>query len=244
MTNSCSGGDYYCDANDVRYQPAARSLAFPRCAHAMCTARCLTPYALVHIRQVGGNFCPEMDVMEANNAAIQTTPHKCVAPSNNWYESCDKGGCAVNSYKVRPTSYGPGATFDIDTTKPFHMSQSFLADATSGNLTSVVTVLSQPGKAGLTMRHTETVCGAGYLAQLSAPLAAGMVRAVRRSVHCLVNHARVGNLVVTALPPLLRRCLRSVPGVQLGRQCPGLTSHRALRAFLDVDACGVMYVVR
>ena len=103
------------------------------------------------------------------------TPHTCVAPVNNWYASCDKGGCAANSYKTRATGYGPGPTFDVDTTKPFVVSTAWAVDAGTGNLTTVTTTLSQPGKAGLTMTHSDASCGRGYLSALTGPLAAGMV---------------------------------------------------------------------
>ena len=46
---------------------------------------------------VGGCWCPEMDIMEANKYAFQTTPHRCdqVDPSNKHYNHCDGGGCAT-----------------------------------------------------------------------------------------------------------------------------------------------------
>jgi len=53
-------------------------------------------------------FCPEMDVMEANNNALQTTPHRCNSPNGNFYPSCDGGGCGANSYKTNPNYFGWG----------------------------------------------------------------------------------------------------------------------------------------
>ena len=32
--------------------------------------------------QVGGTYCPEFDIMEANKYAYQTTPHSCNSPSS------------------------------------------------------------------------------------------------------------------------------------------------------------------
>lgn len=40
---------------------------------------------------VCGQWCTEMDIMEANNAALQITPHKCDAPDNN--------GWCVHTYR-------------------------------------------------------------------------------------------------------------------------------------------------
>jgi len=43
--------------------------------------------------KVGGNYCPEFDLMEANLYAFQTTPHSCDKPSSaGFYSKCDKTG--------------------------------------------------------------------------------------------------------------------------------------------------------
>jgi len=43
---------------------------------------------------VGGQWCPEMDIMEANKYAMRMTPHKCDSPnSKGHYYNCDRGGC-------------------------------------------------------------------------------------------------------------------------------------------------------
>jgi hypothetical protein len=115
---------------------------------------------------VGGNFCPEEDVMEANNAAYAATPHKCVAPtSKGYYASCDKGGCGVNSYKQNAQGYGPGPSFLINTKLPFNVSTNYGTDM-NGNLVSVRTVLSQ-GMNSLALPHTDKNCGADYLETMS-----------------------------------------------------------------------------
>ena len=42
---------------------------------------------------VGGSYCPEFDIMEANTYAFQATPHKCNRPSaSGHYDSCDGAG--------------------------------------------------------------------------------------------------------------------------------------------------------
>merc|ERR1711991_219796 len=45
-----------------------------------------------------GVWCWEMDVMEANTYAIQTTPHQCDAPAGTYIPSCDRAGCGTNAY--------------------------------------------------------------------------------------------------------------------------------------------------
>jgi len=43
--------------------------------------------------QVGGTFCPEFDILEANKYAIQVAPHYCDAPNENgFYHQCSRPG--------------------------------------------------------------------------------------------------------------------------------------------------------
>jgi hypothetical protein len=43
--------------------------------------------------QVGGTYCPEFDIMEANKYAMQVTPHYCDSPSDKGhYDSCNRSG--------------------------------------------------------------------------------------------------------------------------------------------------------
>lgn len=122
---------------------------------------------------VSGYYCPEMDVMEANNAALQVTPHRCDAPQGHYYPMCDRGGCGVNSYKTSASGYGPGSSFTIDTTAPFNLTTTFATDATGSNLVNVTSVMTQ-GSASFTLLHTDAQCGSGYLQALSTALSAGM----------------------------------------------------------------------
>merc|ERR1719210_1506410 len=68
--------------------------------------------------QVGGQWCPEVDIMEANTAAFQSTPHKCDEPQNGAYFYCDREGCAQNTRDLLK-AYGPGSQFTVDTRHPF-----------------------------------------------------------------------------------------------------------------------------
>merc|ERR1719203_2587660 len=118
--------------------------------------------------KVGGQWCPEMDIMEANTHAFASTPHKCDAPVNGFYSSCDRGGCGQNT-RESPSSYGPGASFTIDTTRPFDVHTDFFEDA--GVLTGMRTTLVQ-GHRRVVLDHKN--CDPTYLEQLSAAMAAGM----------------------------------------------------------------------
>ena len=43
--------------------------------------------------KVGGHWCPEFDVMEANKYAFRVTGHKCDAPdASGVYSNCDRSG--------------------------------------------------------------------------------------------------------------------------------------------------------
>lgn len=126
---------------------------------------------------VGGTYCPEIDIIEANTAAWSSAPHNCVLPTNGYYRSCDKAGCYKKSITDDvATSYGPGSAFTIDTTKPFVVSTSFIADSAGTSLASMVVQLVQGDKI---VKHTHVdnsgTCVGGYLKSLTAAATAGMV---------------------------------------------------------------------
>lgn len=89
---------------------------------------------------VGGVWCPEWDISEANIHAFQSTPHKCDdADGVGHYNSCDTGGCASNVIDLGfGNQYGPGSS-TIDTTKEYDFKSVF-----SGN--SIKHTISQNGK--------------------------------------------------------------------------------------------------
>ena len=93
--------------------------------------------------EVGGTFCPEMDISEANKYAMASTPHTCTYDAPHYYPTCDKGGCGANVLQSHPGDFGPGK--EIDTNKPFTLSVSFIND-TSGNLDVVNNYFWQEGR--------------------------------------------------------------------------------------------------
>lgn len=70
---------------------------------------------------VGGEYCPEFDIMEANKYAFQTTAHACSTPVNGHYDSnCEHGGlCITNSVDLwnhtGQMNFGPGSGYKINT---------------------------------------------------------------------------------------------------------------------------------
>lgn len=75
---------------------------------------------------VGGVYCPEMDVMEANKYAMASTAHTCQYHAPHYYSTCDRGGCGKNILDADSSEYGPGKR--IDTNKPFTLSVAFITD--------------------------------------------------------------------------------------------------------------------
>ena len=108
---------------------------------------------------VGGNFCPEIDLMEANKFAFQSTPHKCDAPSNRHYGSCDTGGSFLSSVD-HGWSFGPGGQYTIDTTQKIHVKVE--VEENNKSATKYTVTVSQNGKSQQ-MVNTDS----SYLGQLS-----------------------------------------------------------------------------
>jgi len=124
---------------------------------------------------VCGEYCPEMDTFEANNRALAVTPHRCDAPQNKFYGSCDRGGCGINTYKQDANAYGPGNQYTINTMQPFRVSITFASN--NGQLNKITTVLTQSGKT-FSFTHDDSRCGGGYLASLTSAFSEGMVVAI------------------------------------------------------------------
>ena len=89
------------------------------------------PFQYCDANQVGGFWCPEFDMMEANKHAFHVTGHKCDQPSQTSeglvYDNCDRGGqCTLDVLKNDDEyDYGPGSEFTIDTRSTFHVRTDF-----------------------------------------------------------------------------------------------------------------------
>ena len=104
------------------------------------------PFQYCDANQVGGHWCPEFDIMEANKYAFHVTAHKCDAPdSQGVYSNCDRSGqCTVDLLTNDDlTDYGPGASYTINTLLPFHVNTKFHEDA--GQFVGYTTTLTQEG---------------------------------------------------------------------------------------------------
>jgi hypothetical protein len=123
--------------------------------------------------KVGGTWCTEMDLIEANTAAMAATPHSCDPPdANGFVPKCDKGGCGLGT-KSNSSLFGPGAAFTIDTRRPFDVTTSYPVDS-QGSLAAVTTLVNQ-GEASFTLNHTPGGCRSHWAPTMTEALAGGMV---------------------------------------------------------------------
>merc|ERR1719223_2191595 len=131
-----------------------------------------------------------MDIMEANIKAFQATPHSCDAPTaSGHYNNCDRSGCGLSTRNI-PNSYGPGATFQIDTTKPFDVETTWTAN-------NMITKLRQ-GANVVTLDHSN--CGSS-LSGMAAAMTSGMsVRITYWGKNA--GNATISNLRITPPFPL------------------------------------------
>ena len=78
---------------------------------------------------VNGEWCWEMDIIEANMYASQTTPHTCdQAPGTPTY-SCDRAGCGTNTYYENNSGMCPSSACTINTKYPFDFSITMNSDS-------------------------------------------------------------------------------------------------------------------
>ena len=93
--------------------------------------------------QVGGTYCPEMDVMEANKYAMASTAHTCNYIPPHYYSYCDRGGCGTNVLDAHLGEFGPGKK--IDTNRPFTLSVEF-SKGGNDRLSSITNTFQQNGQ--------------------------------------------------------------------------------------------------
>lgn len=101
---------------------------------------------------VGGNCCPEFDLIEMNTHALQVTNHKCSnyqkppKQYGNW--ECDHGGSPIVKFANSGSEFGPGDHFTINSQQPFEFRMDFPFE---GGVLKGHVVLTQRGR---TVRHT------------------------------------------------------------------------------------------
>jgi len=69
--------------------------------------------------KVGGEYCPEMDVSEANKYTMATTPHKCTSSQGKHWWWCDGAGCGQNVHNANPNAMCPGSNCTINTNNAY-----------------------------------------------------------------------------------------------------------------------------
>ena len=87
--------------------------------------------------QVAGEFCPDMDVAEANRYTMASTAHKCDKPEGKHYSNCDKVGCGTNMYDTSPTAMCPEEKCTINTQKPYTHQIDFIQGEQDGKLSEI-----------------------------------------------------------------------------------------------------------
>ena len=118
--------------------------------------------------EVGGTYCPEMDVAEANKYAMASTAHTCNYIPPHYYSSCDRGGCGTNVLDQYLNEFGPGK--ELDTNHPYTLSVAFNTEpqkecGSSVTLSSVTNTFTQFGK---TLQFNS--CNADYLQWMGCSL--------------------------------------------------------------------------
>jgi hypothetical protein len=108
-----------------------------------------------------------MDLLEANRWAVQITPHKCTSATSG----CDAGGCAKNTQSISK-GYGPGTSYTINSSSPYNVKIAFAGSGSA--LTGITTTISQ-GSKSITLSHSDSNCGSGYMSAFGGVLKSGMV---------------------------------------------------------------------
>mmetsp|Transcript_13782 Transcript_13782/g.17420 ORF Transcript_13782/g.17420 Transcript_13782/m.17420 type:complete len:146 (-) Transcript_13782:934-1371(-) len=86
------------------------------------------PFKYCDANQVGGHWCPEFDIMEANKYAFRAVGHACdAADSNGVFPSCDRSGqCSIDVLRnSQDNDFGPGFAYTINTDKSFSVETRF-----------------------------------------------------------------------------------------------------------------------
>lgn len=120
--------------------------------------------------KIGGNYCPEFDISEANMYALATTAHKCNDPNNNHYDWCDGAGLQTRVYEVDQNAYCPQDHCTINTMKPYRHECDFKT-GDDGVLNQVTCTLYQDDR----NFSYDLPQDADYLSQVDGQLKRGVV---------------------------------------------------------------------
>jgi len=109
-----------------------------------------------------GTCCSELDIWAANSQAAAYTPHVCNVKGQTQCSGeqcgdgegryngvCDKDGCDFNSFRMgNKTFLGAGASFAVDTTKPFTVITQFITsdNTDAGDLVEIRRLYKQNGQ--------------------------------------------------------------------------------------------------
>ena len=91
--------------------------------------------------KVGGEYCPEMDVSEANKYTMATTPHKCTSSQGKHWWWCDGAGCGQNVHNANPNAMCPGSNCTINTNNAYTHAIEF--QESNGQLSGIKNTLTQ-----------------------------------------------------------------------------------------------------
>eukprot|EP00486_Rosalina_sp_Unknown_P008843 CAMPEP_0201591470 /NCGR_PEP_ID=MMETSP0190_2-20130828/189644_1 /ASSEMBLY_ACC=CAM_ASM_000263 /TAXON_ID=37353 /ORGANISM="Rosalina sp." /LENGTH=317 /DNA_ID=CAMNT_0048049827 /DNA_START=49 /DNA_END=1002 /DNA_ORIENTATION=- len=114
---------------------------------------------------VNGEWCWELDVMEANKYVTAATPHECYQEPGGYISSCDRGGCGTNSHNVDGNGMGPGSQYKINTNMPFKQAMQL----TGSSITVTMTQGSN------TFSYQVCSNNGGYVSKMNDALDYGMV---------------------------------------------------------------------
>ena len=120
--------------------------------------------------KVWGQYCWEMDTIEANMHTMQVTAHSCGTAPGKYTDACDTAGARRNSWFADPLGLCAEDNCVIDSRKPFRHVQSFITD-NNDSLIRIENRLLQ----GTQVFAFNGTSDQAYLARMSEALREGMV---------------------------------------------------------------------
>ena len=122
--------------------------------------------------KVGGAFCPEFDIMEANKYSWRTTAHSCEdASGRGFFNDCDRKGLAKDADEWGSGEYGPSGS-KINTPSFFHLKMDY-CKSMFGNWEGYNLELSQGQYCTFACKGNLKETGS-YFKKLNKPLTDGM----------------------------------------------------------------------